>query len=70
MSSDLSSGERDRLLQHFGRRYPAGEVIFREGDQGREVSGWVLLVLVLALVVANLYRAGLNVRARVSSARR
>jgi hypothetical protein len=40
------------------------------GDQGRDLSGWVLLVMVLALVVANLYRAGLNVRARVSSARR
>ena len=40
------------------------------GDQGRDASGWVLLVIVLVLVVANLYRAGLNVRARVSSARR
>jgi hypothetical protein len=40
------------------------------GDQGRDASGWVLLVMVLALVVANLYRAGLTVRARVSSARR
>ena len=40
------------------------------GDQGRDASGWVLLVIVLALVVAYLYRAGLNVRARVSSARR
>lgn len=37
MSGDLSAGERDRLLQAFGRRYPAGEVIFREGEQGREV---------------------------------
>jgi len=40
------------------------------GDQGRDVSGWVLLAIVLALVVANLYRAGVSVRARVSSARR
>jgi multisubunit Na+/H+ antiporter MnhE subunit len=40
------------------------------GDQVRDLTGWVLLVMVLALVVANLYRAGLNVRARVSSARR
>jgi hypothetical protein len=38
------------------------------GDGGRSVSGWALLVMVLALVVLNLYRAG--VRARVSSARR
>ena len=37
MSGDLSAGERDRLLQAFGRRYPAGEVIFREGEQGKEV---------------------------------
>jgi hypothetical protein len=40
------------------------------GDQGRDASGWVLLAMVLALVVANLYRAGLSVRARMSSARR
>jgi hypothetical protein len=45
-------------------------IAFSGGDRGRDVSGWVLLVLVLALVVANLYRAGLSVRARVSSARR
>ena len=40
------------------------------GDQGRDLSGWVLLAMVLVLVVANLYRAGLNLRARVSSAQR
>ena len=40
------------------------------GDQGRDVSGWVLLVIVLVLVVANLYRAGVTARARVSSAQR
>ncbi len=45
-------------------------IAYSGGDQGRDVSGWLLLVMVLALVVANLYRAGLNVRARVSSARR
>jgi len=31
-----------------------------------EKAGWVLLVLVLALVIANLYRAGRNARRRVS----
>ena len=30
----------------------------------RENAGWVLLVLVLALVIANLYRAGHNARRR------
>ena len=45
-------------------------IAYTGGDQGRDISGWLLLVLVLALVVANLYRAGLTVRARMSSARR
>jgi hypothetical protein len=40
------------------------------GDAAHDVVGWVLLVMVLALVVANLYRAGLVARAGVSSARR
>jgi hypothetical protein len=40
------------------------------GGGAQEVVGWVLLVLILVLVVANLYRAGVVVRARVSSARR
>jgi multisubunit Na+/H+ antiporter MnhE subunit len=40
------------------------------GDQGRDASGWVLLAIVLALVVANIYRAGVSVRARMSSMRR
>jgi len=35
-------------------------------DSLRENAGWVLLVLVLALVIANLYRAGHNARRRVS----
>lgn len=45
-------------------------IAYSGGDQGRDVSGWLLLAMVLVLVVANLYRAGVNVRARVSSARR
>ena len=40
------------------------------GDQTQQVVGWALLAMVLLLVVANLYRAGLVARARVSSARR
>jgi hypothetical protein len=35
-------------------------------DAVRENAGWLLLVLVVALVVANLYRAGRNARRRVS----
>jgi hypothetical protein len=45
-------------------------IAYSGGDQGRDVSGWVLLVMVLGLVVVNLYRAGSSVRARVSSAQR
>jgi hypothetical protein len=48
----------------------AWAIAYTGGDQGRDISGWVLLVLVLALLVLNLYRAGVTVRARVSSARR
>jgi hypothetical protein len=48
----------------------AWAIAYTGGDQGRDISGWVLLVLVLALVVLNLYRAGVTVRARASSARR
>lgn len=40
------------------------------GDAARQVLGWVLLVMVLVLVFANLYRAARVARARVSSARR
>jgi hypothetical protein len=40
------------------------------GDTGRNLAGWVLLLMVLGLVVANLYRAGVDVRRRVSSAHR
>ena len=35
-------------------------------DTLRENAGWLLLVLVVVLVVANLYRAGRNARRRVS----
>lgn len=45
-------------------------IAYSGGDQGRDVSGWVLLVIVLVLVVVNLYRAGVTARARVSSAQR
>jgi hypothetical protein len=48
----------------------AWAIAYTGGDQGRDMSGWVLLVIVLALVVLNLYRAGVSARARVSSARR
>src|SRR3989442_16001344 len=40
------------------------------GDAAQQIVGWVLLAMVLALIVANLYRAGFVARARVSSARR
>jgi len=35
-------------------------------DEVRENAGWLLLVLVVVLVIANLYRAGRNARRRVS----
>jgi hypothetical protein len=35
-------------------------------DGSRDVLGWLLLALVLALVLANLYRAGINARRYVS----
>ncbi len=35
-------------------------------DALRDNAGWLLLVLVVVLVVANLYRAGRNARRRVS----
>jgi hypothetical protein len=41
-------------------------VIAQTGPEAvQENAGWVLLVLVLALVVANLYRAGRNARRHV-----
>jgi hypothetical protein len=40
------------------------------GATAQQAVGWVLLFMVLVLVVANLYRAGLNVRRRLSSAQR
>ena len=45
-------------------------IAYSGGDQGRDVSGWVLLVIVLVLVVVNIYHAGVTARARVSSAQR
>jgi len=36
------------------------------GGGTRENAGWLLLVLVVALVLANLYRAGRNARSRRS----
>jgi hypothetical protein len=40
------------------------------GTGAQQLVGWVLLAMVLVLVVANLYRAGVTARALVSSARR
>ena len=48
----------------------AWAIAYSGGAEGRDISGWVLLVMVLVLVVLNLYRAGVSVRARVTSARR
>jgi CRP/FNR family transcriptional regulator, cyclic AMP receptor protein len=33
---DFGPGERERLLQRFGKRLTAGQVIYREGDLGSE----------------------------------
>ena len=33
---DFGTGERERLLQRFGKRLTAGQVIYREGDIGNE----------------------------------
>jgi CRP-like cAMP-binding protein len=33
---DFGTGERERLLQRFGKRLTAGQVIYREGDLGSE----------------------------------
>ena len=40
------------------------------GDAAHDLVGWMLLAMVLALVLVNLYRAGVMARARMSSARR
>lgn len=37
-------------------------VAYAGGATAREIVGWVLLAIVLVLVVANLYRAGLSAR--------
>ena len=33
---DFGTGERERLLQRFGKRLTAGQVIYREGELGSE----------------------------------
>jgi CRP-like cAMP-binding protein len=33
---EFTSGERERLLQRFGKRLTAGQVIYREGESGNE----------------------------------
>ena len=33
---DFGTGERERLLQHFGKRLTAGQVVYREGELGSE----------------------------------
>jgi hypothetical protein len=38
------------------------------GDRAQDWLGWLLLLMILALVIANLYRAGLNARRQVTSA--
>jgi hypothetical protein len=35
-------------------------------DVAREVLGWLLLAMVLALVIANVYRAGIGARRKAS----
>ncbi|HEV8535471.1 MAG TPA: hypothetical protein VGR87_07090 [Candidatus Limnocylindria bacterium] len=47
-----------------------GVIAYAGGGAAHAVLGWALLAMVLALVVANLYRAGVGTRRRVSSARR
>ncbi len=37
VTMESQTQERDKLIDAFGRRYAAGEVIFREGDPGPEV---------------------------------
>jgi len=36
------------------------------GEALRDAAGWVLLVLLIALTLANLYRAGQNARRRIA----
>src|SRR5579883_2882773 len=35
-AADLAPAERARLLGRYGRRFAAGETLFREGEQARE----------------------------------
>jgi thiosulfate reductase cytochrome b subunit len=44
-------------------------IAYAGGDRAHEVVGWVLLAMVLVLVVANLYRAGLRAKRAISARR-
>lgn len=37
MNNDVTDQDRERLLERFGRSWNAGEVIFREGEEGSEL---------------------------------
>ena len=37
------------------------------GEDLRDLTGWLLLVLLLALTLANLYRAGVNARRNITA---
>jgi hypothetical protein len=37
------------------------------GDSARDLAGWALLVLLVALTLANLYRAGVNARRKITA---
>jgi hypothetical protein len=37
------------------------------GESLRDLAGWLLLVLLVALTLANLYRAGVNARRKITA---